>query len=339
MQCPNCEMENMPGITTCVRCQSAMHGGVIAVVPIRASSLRLTTRLLSAWYRLFGSWQLNLDWLGRWRPITHEPIPWRAVWLTLAAPGLGHLQIGHRLFGRLLLGGWCGAIVLTLAAIATSWSPWCFMMMVVLHALAFASLLAANLGFESWLVRALFGTMLYVSLNYLVYNPIAALSTHIVEPVYVPEIQPNPVISAGDGLLCQGNWVPSTALQRGDLVFYEIPAMSGNGWYIRAGFGIDRIVGLPGDLVEMNDGELRVNGAPVPDPLRPLGAIPTIKLYRHTVRDDQVLIIPSVLQLMRGHEVGLRPEFLDSLVLVEQERIRGRIVWRVRPWARFGSVK
>lgn len=339
MQCPNCEMENMPGIATCVRCQSAMQGGDIVIFPGRASSLRLTSRLLSVWYRLFDGWQLNLEWLGRWRPITHEPIPWRAVWLTLVAPGLGHVQIHHRLAGRVLLGGWCGVLLLMLGSLATPWSLWFFTIAVIVHAFAFASLLAANLGFESWLVRALFGTMLFLALHYFVYNPLAALGRNFVEPVLVPDIQTNPVIASGDGLLCQGNWMRYTELQRGDLVYYEISAMSGPGWYLREGFGVDRIVGLPGDVVEINDGELRVNGAPLPEPLRPLGAIPRIKSYRCTVMSDRVLIIPTALRLMLGAEAAMGTAFMDQFVMVGQDRIRGRIVWRLRPWARFGPIK
>ncbi|GMU84080.1 MAG: hypothetical protein AMXMBFR47_39500 [Planctomycetota bacterium] len=338
MQCPNCGMENMPGLATCVRCQSALQGGALVVTPRRASALRLTTRLLALWYRCFGGWRVDWSWLRPWTPRTYEPIPWRAVGLTLLAPGVGHLYIRHRALGWWLLGIWAGAIFLTLLSLATPWTPWLFSIAVIVHALAFASLLAANLGYESWIIRALFGTLLFLALNYLLYNPIAGFCGHFVRAVYLPDIQLNPTIGSGDGLVCEGDWLRSAPC-RGDIVLYDMTPYSGNGWYVREGVGIDRIVGLPGDRIEITNGFLRVNGAEVAKGMAPLGAVPPIASFSCTVAPDRVFVLPTTLRLYLGPQMELRPEFIETAAHLDREQIRGKVLWRVRPWSRWGRVE
>ena len=50
-------------------------------------------------------------------------------------------------------------------------------------------------------------------------------------------------------------------LQRGDLVAYRIQPQAGE-TRIREGTGLDKVVAIPGDVVEFRKAELRINGIP-----------------------------------------------------------------------------
>jgi signal peptidase I len=116
---------------------------------------------------------------------------------------------------------------------------------------------------------------------------VAVLAFHsfVAKPFYIPSESMMPVLLKGDRLVVSKfpfgwSWVsPSFHVlphwdgrllgkmpRRGDIVIVTPPGQSDD--YIK------RVIGLPGDTVEVRDGRLMLNGKPVPSQLRPPAMIP-----------------------------------------------------------------
>ncbi len=74
---------------------------------------------------------------------------------------------------------------------------------------------------------------------------------------WIPQSGMSPVILAGDRLFAWRNYYRNRAPARGDIAVYVLPAD-------RPTVFVKRVVGLPGDRVQVKDGRLHINGAPVP---------------------------------------------------------------------------
>lgn len=106
-------------------------------------------------------------------------------------------------------------------------------------------------------------------------------------------------------------------LRRGDLVALRDPA--GDGSIVK------RVVGLPGDVVEIQDAVLLVDGAPVPEPYADLSGIDGVYFGPVTVPAGDVLVLGD----NRGRSVDSRdfgPVPLGS--------VTGRVLLRLWPWWR-----
>lgn len=84
------------------------------------------------------------------------------------------------------------------------------------------------------------------------------LRPFVAEPFYVPSRSMAPTLETGDRILADKLVYRLAGPDRGDLVIFQDP---------RGGEEMaKRLVGLPGDSVEVNDGVLRVNGERVEEP-------------------------------------------------------------------------
>jgi hypothetical protein len=341
MQCPSCSFENVPGLPVCARCQSVLCLDQVSVVPRRASGLRLATRASRAWYRLRG----RVGWAGcllpRWRPLVFAPLPWSALAWTVLLPGLGSVRVGHRRLGGTLMAAWLACLLLALVTIAGPWNNWWLALAIAAHAAAFIALFAGNLAFEWIVVRMLFGALLFAGLQFGLYGPLGGLGRCLVVPLELTEFLPGPLLAPGDGILYQGSWLRSAAYARGDLVVYAIQEDRGSGIYVRAGLGLDRVLGLPGEHIRLRSHTITINGAPLPPGVAPLGRVPPLPDLDVTLGDGEYLILPSRLQLrLNAHA---REEALVGIIgrvmVVRDSAVLGRVLCRVRPWRHLGVVK
>jgi hypothetical protein len=343
MECLNCGFENIPGTPTCVRCQSVLNLGDVGVIPRRASSLRLATRLLRVWYWARTRWPASPRWLPRWRPTTFAPVPWRALALTLVVPGLGHIQQGHRRSGLILLGLWFVFLVAAIVTVTGPLCPWSLNAAICVHAIAFIALQVANLAFERTLVRLLFGALLFLGLRWLVYLPMTGLVEHVVVPLRLYNFASGPVLSGGDGILYEGPWLRPATFARGELVTYRIAEIQGHyghaAIFIRAGFGVDRVLGLPGERVQFKDGVLLINGAPLDPPVTPIGPWVFPRLDTK-LGAGEYLIIPSqlILNVPAAYGGHVPLDMVRPLTVIPESQILGRVLLRVRPWRHAGRV-
>ena len=184
-----------------------------------------------------------------------------AVLLSLCLPGTGHALIGA--FRR----GLVWAIGLPLLRLAVLFA---MPMSMVGVAAAFLIGVGVYVGGavdvarrpiirSSWKTLSLaFGGLLLVSL---VFNVVATTyyRTHYVQAFTIPSGAMVPTLLVGDYILTDNAVYRSRRPQRGDIVVFEYPMDEQRNF-------IKRIVGLPGDQIQILGRQVLVNGAPVAEP-------------------------------------------------------------------------
>lgn len=209
-------------------------------------------------------------------PTTREP--WLAVVLSLFAPGLGQIYGGRIVRGLVLfLVSLLFVPAVLLAALLEPATP------------VLAGLLAAGVGLlgvyayavaNAWgLARrqrdhyepreynrpALYALFVLVGSAYAVggmwYVP------RLFEAFYIPTGSMEPTILTGDHVLSNKLEYQHRLPERGDIIIFRVPNHPGQTW-------IKRVIGLPGDTVEVHDGAVTVNGKKLERDRVPSGAVP-----------------------------------------------------------------
>ncbi len=339
MQCPSCTFENLPHLANCARCGSPLMLAEVCVEPPRAGRFRVATRAArlarNLRYRI-----PDVTGLGRWlHDLSPEPVSGKALAWTLI-PGLGHLVIGRHRTGFILLGVWLMLMMSALALIGVNMAWFLMSLAIAVHAAAFTTLFAASLAYERFLMRLAFGGVLFVLAYLLLYWPpiwFVGHFAHFVPLVHVPGGGP---LAADDVLLTEAAWTRSESFTYGDIVLYRVHRLIRPDVYGTAGHGIDRVVGLPGDHIVVQDGTLLVNGtAP---PAFPLGPINPQFVLDHHIRPAEYAIIPSQFGFHLGDLPGGRAEaeiVSASIICVAERNVAGKVLYRVRPWSRFGPLE
>ncbi len=114
------------------------------------------------------------------------------------------------------------------------------------------------------------------------------------------------------------------SIERQDLVVFHYPGDPSQSY-------IKRIIGLPGDMVEIKDGEVYVNGQKLEEPYVP-------DEYRDRVRAKQEWVVPSGHYFVLGDH---RNSSNDSRVwgFVDRKAIYGKAVFVYWPLEKIGPVK
>jgi type IV secretory pathway protease TraF len=188
--------------------------------------------------------------------------------------------------------------------------------------------------------RLALGALVMSGLYLGIYLPLATALHGFVIPLPVSNFLDSPTIRSGDGVLYEGRWLRPKTFARGDLVVYDIPtAVSGHVW-IAAGFGLDRILGLPGEHVRVSHGVVTIDGSALDASVGPLGSSPQMPTLDVTLRGDEYFIVPSRLNLTRqGNWADQWWNLAPDLLVVPADRVRGRVIWRTWPWSRWGRVE
>jgi signal peptidase I len=110
------------------------------------------------------------------------------------------------------------------------------------------------------------------------------IKTFLIQAFYIPSISMEPTLENGDRILVCRICVHVSDIQRGDIIVFSNPhpgpsvdrGLVGSALHwLGQGLGVaqpenkdyvKRVIGLPGDVVELNDGQLYVNGAKVDEP-------------------------------------------------------------------------
>ncbi len=338
MQCANCGFENLPGLAACARCMSTLCLDAFAVEPPRAGRGRLRTRGARWFHRWVGGMPDFRAWWRQLRIVIPEPLDWRALaWSFI--PGLGHLKT-RRTLGQLLLPAWLLLFACTLLTLGSTLSWWFLTAMIAVHALAVTTLFASNLAYERTVVRAVFGLLLFFSLQFLVYQPSVWFCSRFVVAVPIQMARGGEVVQAGDGLLCEGAWLRPEQFARGDIVLYSIDDMYADGFIIRSGSNVDRVIGIPGDHVRRAEGVLTVNGEPVPPKMLPIGDLPALGPLDLPLGPGQYAIFTTVgrMTFFGPARPQLPPYVARHLTVVNDDHIVGRVLYRIRPWSRIGRI-
>jgi hypothetical protein len=342
MRCWNCGFENIPGLGSCARCTSTLNLNGADVEPPRASRWRTFTFMDRLFYRL-GAW-LGHVWEGLRRvPQALEAKSSVPALLLSIVPGLGHSWIKRRRLGWVIFGVWFAFLVLTVLSIGTEWN-WLFVGgMIGTHSFAVISILGTDLSLERLRTRVLFGLLLGAAMWFFLYGPAGRLATRFYQPMPLAGgWQGEGLIAPSDWVLSEGPWLRPPAFRRGDVVVYTINSFSGRGYFIAEGLGLDRIVAVPGDHVQIAEGVLLVNGCMPPPGESPLGEVPHYVAIDIQVPEGQYVVLPTRLALRAGaHGIPreVPQDVFSTLSVCSSENVLGRVILRIRPWSRFGRLQ
>lgn len=341
MECPSCGFQNIPGLRQCARCQSLLDLGGISIEPPRAPAGALSRSVRGGRHRLLAIVR-RVDAL---RESLRRAVPaidgadGRAILWSLI-PGMGQLRRGRFVLGGAVLAVWCLALPLAILGTGTAGGWFWLMVAMCAHAMGIAAALAPALHNSSLILRLLIGAVIIALLQLLIYTPMIGLFDPLLTLARLRDLPASPVITPGDLLVISDRWTRPDQFTRGDLVLYEIEPMSGPGWYIPAGSAVDRIIGMPGDVVRIKGGVLSVNGQPVPAELAPLGPVSDLPDMLWTAGDGEYIVVPSLLLRVYGApQQNAVHQTLQSSAVLPEQRIQGQVLWRLQPWSRFGSVE
>jgi signal peptidase I len=190
--------------------------------------------------------------------------PWLAVVLSLFAPGLGHIYGGRIVHGLVLflLSLLYVPLVVLVALLAPS-TPLLLGLLAASLALVGVYLYAVVSAYQTarrqrdqyepreYNHPALYALFILVGSAYAVggvwYVP------HVLEAFYIPTGSMSPTIVSGDHILVNKLVHEHRLPERGDVITFRVPGKPGQNW-------VKRVIGLPGDIVEVHDNEVIING-------------------------------------------------------------------------------
>lgn len=152
------------------------------------------------------------------------------------------------------------------------------------------------------------------------------LKTFVVDSRVIPSLSMYPTIQVGDRVILNKlAYIGDRALQRGDIVVFYPPAELNSKDDL-----IKRVIGLPGETLQIIDGVVYINGEPLDESY----------VYGTPDYDYATVTIPDDCYFMMGDN---RNESLDSHLwknpFIENEDIRGRAVFVYWPLNRMGILK
>ncbi|WP_017297002.1 signal peptidase I [Nodosilinea nodulosa] len=148
------------------------------------------------------------------------------------------------------------------------------------------------------------------------------LRTFVAEARYIPSESMLPTLEINDRLIIDKVSYDFTDPQRGDIVVFHPPESLGQ----KEAF-IKRLMGLPGDVIEVKNGQLFVNGEPQKEPY--IAAKPDYQYGPVTVPPDSYLVLgDNRNKSFDSHYWGFVPK--DHLI--------GRAVFRFWPPSRLGEL-
>ncbi|MEK7485776.1 MAG: S26 family signal peptidase [Planctomycetota bacterium] len=327
MQCHNCDFQNIPGVPSCARCQSQLDLKQISILPPRADPTNRTK-----WKRLKSFLQkprsfsfLNLSPLFASLSYQkyHEPAK-ASLLFNIFLPGLGHYLVGYRILGRRIMILWGIFAFLNLIFVATSIADLFFIFLVLTHFYALLFSFKETLLRCGFFLRLICGTLLFIALQFLYYQPISSFIGNCSRTLYLSNLTPSPLLKNDDVLLYSGKWFRSDTYTYGDMVVYEI----------ENGYGVDKIIGVPGDTIEIKAGILYVNGK-IPEANQlPMGRVPKITI-KILLASREYCILPSLLSIRGNYQLE---GFFARWSRIGDGSILGKVWWRIRPLSRLGSL-
>jgi hypothetical protein len=349
VQCVSCQFFNVPGSAACGRCGTTLRFDEldIATEPPRAPKGGVLPRLMGR--QRWSRFRADLTMTGlAFHPLLHglfgHDLPPLREWLRMLVPGWPLRSIGQTTIGWGVLAGWLLLVALSILFIGTHFGG---LFLGLAFALHFASglatfRLAGRQRLHLFRAAALLVLLLVVTL----YLPFPWLFQRFVaQPVTVNrDIGP---FEQDDVIL----YSPlSTRAAPGDWVMFEVSerrtiqagARQVNA-YVYPGQYMARVLARPGDLVEWNGSELRVNGEPAV--WQPAGDRADRRPQKTTVPQDMYFVAPWVPDVI-GYNVPNMPglatgpiSLKDSTLYVSRSQVQGRVFYRLHPISKMGRVR
>jgi signal peptidase I len=151
------------------------------------------------------------------------------------------------------------------------------------------------------------------------------IRSFVVQPFYIPSGSMEPTLHVGDRVLVNKLSYNFHAVHRGDIVVFNKPA---NDTTPGVKDLIKRVIGLPGETISGQNGEVYINGHPLAEPWLPRGV---------TTQPFPATHIPSGDYFMMGDNRG---DSADSRLIgpIPKHLFIGRAFLRVWPLSRIGTL-
>ena len=151
----------------------------------------------------------------------------------------------------------------------------------------------------------------------------------VVQTFSIPSRSMQPTLQVRDRLLVEKLSYGYRDVRRGEIIVFKVPTTITQYEEHKMEDFVKRVVGLPGDTVEIREGEVFVNGKKLDEPYLPNGT---------TTSQPQRIVIPIDEFFVMGDN---RNDSYDSRFwgTVPRSNIVGRVFYRVYPLSRMGSVR
>jgi signal peptidase I len=146
------------------------------------------------------------------------------------------------------------------------------------------------------------------------------LRTFVVQAFWIPSGSMIPTLLPGDRVLVAKFWYSFTEPKRGQIIVFEYPVDPKRDF-------VKRVIGLPGDVVDIRDGVVYIDGNPLSEPY----------VQYHDSYDMESTRVPEDEYFVMGDN---RPNSQDSRFwgFVPEENIKGPAFFRYWPLTRVGGL-
>lgn len=177
--------------------------------------------------------------------------PWKAVFFSRIIPGIGHIYIGEKLLGILLIIIWL-ILTFTLPAI----------IVIILPAIAYHAYFKSPIKREQS-KRTIFVIACLLILVPLLINP-AVIRNSLFEVRYIAGESMLPTLQKSDRLIVDKWHSHQQAIQRQDIIVYKVPDNAIAQFpHISNDVFVHRVIGLPGDKLAVKQGKVLINNRPL----------------------------------------------------------------------------
>jgi signal peptidase I len=340
MQCFNCRFENMPGITVCGRCGTALGVATAVIdvhpprarpwakrlrrlVPVRRAAIRLRDVTASASSHV----QAAAEEVGM--PETPAPLVVRMI-----VPGWAHFYIGQRLRGRIFLGLYAALLPLALVFWGTTLGSILLGLVFSVHASSVIDVLFQCPGEIG--SRLLISGVVMAALGMGLYFPSGWVLTRFADTRMITADRAP--FATDDVVLVNRIAYRWSLPQPGDVVLVRLPTSGAAGIRLQEGELIDRILAGPGDNVSVQASRILINGSPSAySPLNVTNVPARLGTLQLTVPPGCYFVLPTTLGYV--NERLATPQLWESLSLVSRDRILGKVYLRHQPMSRLWLIR
>jgi len=347
MQCPICKFQNMPDEEICTNCKALLKTYGIPAFPPRIKRFKRIINSFNKIRMLFDSYspvfeteaeekkaREPIDIIGTIKFILNPENPaqfwrrnrWIAAILSVI-PGLGHLFL--RQF-RTALFFFLSFTVFILLYIVVPDTFFCILMRGgIIGTMLISILTASPIDFliprtpSNRLVTALF---LYVIIFFFIIRPITInyLDFFCIDSLRNPALEAN---LKHRKLIINNLFFDISKIKHGDIVIYDQQITFGQEMRIRRGRNaFERVIGLPGETVEIEDKKIYVNGVEIEKNKYPLtyteqSILPSIKVELDTTH---CFIFPEIVYHNASREMV--EQTINRACKLSLDQIKGRAI-------------
>ncbi len=339
MQCVNCQFENMPGLTSCVRCGSSLTlaTATIDVHPPRAGrwskkwrKISGHRRLSEAPFRLANALAVLVEQVLRIRGVAFDvPI------YTALIPGWPQYAAGRRVLAIVHLASYVLFLVPTVLFLGSAVSTLCLGLAFSSH---FSSVLSALIISRRDLrTRWQCGFFMIAIVALFVCLPMYRLLDWFGWPMEL--LQPMAGFQRGDVVLLERG----IGIQAGDVIVYQPPrALPG---YAIRGEWVGRVLAVGPTRMEWKHNELSFRGQPAtwqPSAGSMLAATESIEVLPNSVvvlQPTEADVVARRRRVLAAIPVQPPLSLQQRIAIVDRSRVVGQVIWQTWPLARWGAVE